>query len=197
MSMPVNRDGLPSYPAYPAAYSQLVSSSFASLERHSAEIALSEGYDPADTNASISQRAGALLVDGAVYAGIVATIAMVLGIAVVAEAGFLALATAFILGPAGFFAYRAAGDAVFEGSPGKHIMGLDVKGRNGMPVSAADGVTRNLWILPSMIPVAGWFVSAGMLAWMTYTAEKDALGRGGHERSAETRVVVKRNRKGH
>lgn len=188
MSMPVNRDGLPSYPAY----YPLISPSQTSLAHRTAEIALAEGYDPEDRNARISQRAGALAVDAAIYAGIVAVISLVVGMAIVPEAGFLALSTLILVGPAGFFAYRAAGDAIFEGSPGKHVMGLDVKGRNGLPVSAGDGITRNLWILPSMIPVAGWFVSAGMLAWMTYTAEKDALGRGGHERSAETRVVQKR-----
>lgn len=149
------------------------------------------GYDPTAVNAPLSRRAGALMLDGAVYLLLLALITVLIGVFGPSDAWAAVLTSALIAGPAGFYAYRAAGDAIFEGSPGKHLLGLRMGGPNGLPVSAGDGLRRNLWILPSMVPGLGWIVSAGLATWIGLSAGNDPLGRGGHERAIGTRVTQK------
>lgn len=149
------------------------------------------GYDPAAVNAPLSRRAGALLLDGALYAALLGLAVVLLGGFGPADAWAATVVGALMAGPAGFYGFRAAGDAIFEGSPGKHLLGLRMGGPNGLPVSGADGLRRNLWILPSMIPFAGWAVSLGLAAWIGLSAGNDPLGRGGHERATGTRVTEK------
>lgn len=149
------------------------------------------GYDPEAVNAPLIKRFGALFVDAAVYGMLLAVLMVVLGIFGPADAAPITAVAAIFAGPAGFYAYRAMGDAIFEGSPGKHALGLRMGGPNGLPVSGTDGLRRNLWILPSMIPVLGWFVSLGMMGWIGLSAGNDPLGRGGHERAIGTRVTEK------
>lgn len=153
--------------------------------------ALELGFNPNQANASVMRRGAALLADAAIYVTVVIALAVAALLRGSSGAGEIVLALSFIMGPAGFYFYRAVGDAVFEGSPGKHAMGLSLKGAHGMPISARDGFVRNAWILPSMIPFAGWLVSAGMMAWIAGSSWRDPLGRGGHERSIRTRVVQK------
>nr|WP_162933220.1 RDD family protein [Corynebacterium lactis] len=155
------------------------------------QAAIELGYDPDVPNAPLARRLGALLIDGALYSALVIFLA-------VAVAGFvdpalgetIALAT-LVLGPVGFYAFRSAGDAIFEGSPGKHILGMSMSGPHGLPVSGRDGLLRNAWILPSMIPFLGWVASLGVAAWIAISAARDPLGRGIHEKGARTRVVEK------
>ncbi|WP_295624819.1 RDD family protein [uncultured Corynebacterium sp.] len=149
------------------------------------------GYDPTAVNAPINRRLGALLIDGAAYVGLLAMILVLLGIFGPAGSVATGAVTALLLGPAGFYGYRAMGDAVFEGSPGKHAMGLRMGGPNGLPVSGTDGLRRNLWILPSMVPVLGWLATLAMMGWIGLSAGNDPLGRGGHERAIGTRVTEK------
>ncbi|HHU46198.1 MAG TPA: RDD family protein [Actinomycetales bacterium] len=154
------------------------------------------GYDPDAVNAPLSRRAGALMLDGAVYVLLLALVTILIGVFGASDAWAAVLSGALIAGPAGFYAYRAAGDAIFEGSPGKHMLGLSMGGPNGLPVSAGDGLRRNLWILPSMIPGLGWIASAGLATWIGLSAGNDPLGRGGHERAIGTRVTEKTPKKG-
>lgn len=149
------------------------------------------GYDPEAVNAPLIRRLGALAIDGLAYAGLIAALMILLGAFGPEGAWEATLVTALFAGPAGFYGYRAMGDAVFEGSPGKHAMGLRMGGPHGLPVSGSAGLRRNLWILPSMVPVVGWLATIGMMAWIGLSAGSDPLGRGGHERSVGTRVTEK------
>ena len=152
------------------------------------------GYDSDAVNAPLIKRFGALFVDGAIYAGLLAVLMVVLGIFGPADAAPITAVAAIFAGPAGFYAYRAMGDAIFEGSPGKHALGLRMGGPNGLPVSGTDGLRRNLWILPSMIPGLGWMISLAMMAWIGLSAGNDPLGCGGHERAVGTRVTEKKEK---
>lgn len=152
------------------------------------------GYDPDAVNAPLSTRFGALFVDAIVYAGLLGVILVLLGAFGPPDAWAYGAVAAIFAGPAGFYGYRAMGDAVFEGSPGKHIFGLHMSGPNGLPVSGTDGLRRNLWILPSMIPGLGWMISLAMMAWIGLSAGNDPLGRGGHERAVGTRVTEKKEK---
>ena len=149
------------------------------------------GYDPEAVNAPLIRRLGALFVDGAIYAGLLAVLLVLLGVFGPPDAWAAGAVAALFAGPAGFYGYRAMGDAIFEGSPGKHAMGLRMGGPNGLPVSGGDGLRRNLWILPSMVPGLGWIVSLAMMGWIGLSAGSDPLGRGGHERAVGTRVTEK------
>ncbi|MFO6505579.1 RDD family protein [Corynebacterium freneyi] len=152
------------------------------------------GYDPDAVNAPLRTRFGALFVDAIVYAGLLGVILVLLGAFGPPDAWAYGAVAAIFAGPAGFYGYRAMGDAVFEGSPGKHIFGLHMSGPNGLPVSGTDGLRRNLWILPSMIPGLGWMISLAMMAWIGLSAGNDPLGRGGHERAVGTRVTEKKEK---
>lgn len=147
------------------------------------------GYDPAARNAPVIRRLGAVFVDAAIYGVLLALIMVLLGIFGADDSWAAVAVGALLAGPAGFYAYRAAGDAVFEGSPGKHALGLSTVRANGLPVSGGDGLRRNLWILPSMIPGLGWIASLALMGWIGVTAARDPLGRGGHERDVGTRVT--------
>ncbi|MFD5868605.1 RDD family protein [Corynebacterium sp. NPDC060344] len=149
------------------------------------------GYDPEAVNAPLIKRLGALFVDTAIYGGLLAVLLVLLGAFGPPDAWAAGAVAAIFAGPAGFYAYRAMGDAIFEGSPGKHALGLRMGGPNALPVSGTDGLRRNLWILPSMIPGLGWIVSLAMMAWIGLSAGNDPLGRGGHERAIGTRVTEK------
>lgn len=156
-----------------------------------AQMAVELGFDPNEANASVMRRAGALFVDSVIYGAIIAALAVIAGLIGNGDSAAVVVAISMLLGPGGFYFYRVAGDSIFEGSPGKHAMGLSLKGAHSMPISARDGFVRNAWLLPSMIPFAGWVVSAGLAAWIAGTAARDPLGRGSHERSIRTRVVEK------
>lgn len=147
------------------------------------------GYDPAAVNAPIPRRAGAVLLDLAIYLAVLGGVALAAGLGLSAEHAAVVLGAGAVTGPAGFYAYRAAGDAIFEGSPGKRALGLRMSGPHGLPVSGGDGLRRNLWILPSLIPVAGWLVTAAMMVWIAVGMGSDPLGRGPHERATGTRVT--------
>lgn len=159
------------------------------IKPQTAMVARERGYDPTVVNAPLMRRCSALLIDISLYVALITALAVVAAI-VGADSGTV-IGIAAILGPAGFYGFRAAGDAIFEGSLGKHALGLGMVGANGLPVSATDGLRRNAWILPSMIPVAGWFASAGLLAWFAVSASSDPLGQGAHERGVGTRVIEK------
>lgn len=159
-----------------------------------AQMAVELGYDPDFANASVPRRGGAVLLDLVIY---MAVLSVLIGLGAVVYGGDGATAVAigsFFLGPGGFYLYRVAGDAIFEGSPGKHALGMSLKGKHGLPISARDGFVRNAWILPSMIPFAGWIVSAGLAGAIALGANRDPLGRGRHEKSVGTRVVEKLDR---
>ncbi len=149
------------------------------------------GYDPEAVNAPLIKRFGAVFVDAAVYGVLLAVLMVIAGVFGPADAAPTVAVAALFAGPAGFYLYRAMGDAIFEGSPGKHALGLHMGGPNGLPVSGTDGLRRNLWILPSMIPGLGWIVSLAMMGWIGLSAGNDPLGRGGHERAIGTRVTEK------
>ena len=159
------------------------------IKPQTAMVARERGYDPTVVNAPLMMRFGALVIDAVIYAALITALTVL--VAAVGAAPSVVVAIAGVLGPAGFYGYRAASDAIFEGSLGKHALGLGMVGPNGLPVSGTDALRRNAWILPSMIPVAGWFVSAGMLVWMAGGASADPLGQGGHERAVGTRVIEK------
>lgn len=179
---------------YPASYGV---SSFGELSTNpkvaplTAQMAVHLGFDPNLANAPVVRRGGALLVDSVIYTALIASIAVLASIAGTSDSGVMVMLISLFLGPGGFYLYRVAGDSIFDGSPGKHAMGMKIEGAHGMPVSARDGFVRNAWILPSMIPVAGWFVSAGLAGWIAMAASRDPLGRGRHELSVRTRVVEK------
>ncbi len=179
---------------YPVGYG---ASSFGELSTNpkvaplTAQMAVHLGFDPNLANGSVARRAGALLVDSVIYIALIAAIAVLASIVGTSENGVLVMVISLFLGPGGFYLYRVAGDSIFDGSPGKHAMGMKIEGAHGMPVSARDGFVRNAWILPSMIPFAGWFVSAGLAGWIAMGASRDPLGRGRHELSVRTRVVEK------
>ena len=179
---------------YPASYGV---SSFGELSTNpkvaplTAQMAVRLGFDPNLANAPVVCRGGALLVDSVIYTALIASIAVLASIAGTSDSGVMVMLISLFLGPGGFYLYRVAGDSIFDGSPGKHAMGMKIEGAHGMPVSARDGFVRNAWILPSMIPVAGWFVSAGLAGWIAMAASRDPLGRGRHELSVRTRVVEK------
>lgn len=179
---------------YPASYGV---SSFGELSTNpkvaplTAQMAVRLGFDPNLANAPVVRRGGALLVDSVIYTALIASIAVLASIAGTSDSGVMVMLISLFLGPGGFYLYRVAGDSIFDGSPGKHAMGMKIEGAHGMPVSARDGFVRNAWILPSMIPVAGWFVSAGLAGWIAMAASRDPLGRGRHELSVRTRVVEK------
>lgn len=179
---------------YPASYGV---SSFGELSTNpkvaplTAQMAVHLGFDPNLANAPVVRRGGALLVDSVIYTALIASIAVLASIAGTSDSGVMVMLISLFLGPGGFYLYRVAGDSIFDGSPGKHAMGMKIEGAHGMPVSARDGFVRNAWILPSMIPVAGWFVSAGLAGWIAMGASRDPLGRGRHELSVRTRVVEK------
>lgn len=179
---------------YPASYGV---SSFGELSTNpkvaplTAQMAVQLGFDPNLANASVARRGGALLVDSVIYIALIAAIAVLGSIVGTSDSGVMVMLISLFLGPGGFYLYRVAGDSIFDGSPGKHAMGMKIEGAHGMPVSARDGFVRNAWILPSMIPFAGWFVSAGLAGWIAMGASRDPLGRGRHELSVRTRVVEK------
>lgn len=163
------------------------------IAERTARAAELEGYDPDVPNAPLSRRFAALALDSLIY--FVAVAAFVLGVAALdvqdpsGEVAQVLLVFLLTVGaPLGFYAYRAAGDAIFEGSPGKRALGLTLTGPHGLPVSASDGLRRNLWILPSVIPVAGWAASAVLMAVNAVSAGVDPLGRGRHDRFVGTRV---------
>lgn len=159
-----------------------------------AQAAVELGYDPNLANASLPLRAGALLLDGAIYAAAVTFLALLAWVGFGEEPAQAITIAASIAGPLGFYLYRAAGDAIFEGSPGKHMLGLRMSGPHGIPVSARDGLVRNAWLLPSMIPFLGWVVTAGIAGWIGVSALRDPLGRGSHELRSGTRVEEKPDR---
>lgn len=179
---------------YPVSYGV---SSFGELSANpkvaplTAQMAVHLGFDPNLANGSVARRGGALLVDSVIYTALIASITVLASIAGTSDSGVMVMLISLLLGPGGFYLYRVAGDSIFDGSPGKHAMGMKIEGAHGMPVSARDGFVRNAWILPSMIPVAGWFVSAGLAGWIAMAASRDPLGRGRHELSVRTRVVEK------
>lgn len=179
---------------YPASYGV---SSFGELSANpkvaplTAQMAVHLGFNPDLANAPVARRGGALLVDSVIYIALIAALAVLGSIVGTSDSGAMVLLISLFLGPGGFYLYRVAGDSIFDGSPGKHAMGMKIEGAHGMPVSARDGFVRNAWILPSMIPFAGWFVSAGLAGWIAMGASRDPLGRGRHELSVRTRVVEK------
>lgn len=147
------------------------------------------GYDPTVVNAPIVRRFSALLIDMAIYLVAVAGLIGISGIAGGAEGALIASIVAGVLGPVGFYGYRSAGDAIFEGSPGKRMLGLSMGGPHNLPVSGGAGFKRNLWMLTSVVPVFGLFVSLGMMIWIAAGISNDPLGRGPHERWVGTRVI--------
>ncbi|WP_448852707.1 RDD family protein [Corynebacterium sp. 335C] len=164
------------------------------ITERTARAAELEGYDPEVPNAPLSKRFLALGLDALIY-GVLVTllvaVALVFGANPGAETDALELAAVLLAtfgAPLGFYGYRAAGDAIFEGSPGKRALGLSMTGPNGLPVSASDGLRRNLWLLPSIVPFAGWAVSGVLMIVFAIGAGSDPLGRGGHDRMVGTRV---------
>lgn len=183
MQPPATYVGYPTVPANPRITPRTIAA------------AQAQGYDPEAVNAPLPKRAAALFADSVVYCILMALVLMGVNILGGYQAFDTAMLTMLLAGPLGFYGYRAAGDAIFEGSPGKHMLGLSMTGRNYIPVSGSDGLKRNVWILPSMIPFVGWLVSFGMLVWMAFSAGADPLGQGGHERAIGTRVTEKKDKK--
>lgn len=190
--VPFDADEVVSYGSTAPAFGSL--SSNPKVSPLTARMAIELGYDPDLANASVSRRGGALLLDSVIYMAVISVLAVLGAYFADSDGVAMVMLGTLILGPGGFYLYRAAGDALFEGSPGKHAMGLSLKGQHGLPISARDGFVRNAWILPSMIPFAGWIVSAGLAGWIAMGASRDPLGRGGHEKSVGTRVVEKPDR---
>lgn len=190
--VPFDADEVVAYGASAPAFGNL--SSNPKVSPLTARMAVELGYDPDLANASVPRRGGALLVDSVIYMAVLAVLTVLGAYFANSDGAAMVMLTSLFVGPGGFYLYRVAGDALFEGSPGKHAMGMSLKGKHGLPISARDGFVRNAWILPSMIPFAGWIVSVGLAGWIAMGASRDPLGRGGHEKSVGTRVVEKPDR---
>lgn len=178
----------PQAPAVPAV-EPIVVSDGSVVKPRTVEAAEREGYDPEVANATRGDRFVAFGLDLLLYNVLFGAAMLGANYFINPDTFEALLGGVFLLGaPAGFYLYRAVGDAVFEGSPGKRLRGLTMTGPNGMPVSGGDGLRRNLWLLPSVIPVAGHLVTAILGLIIFIAAGKEPLGRGFNDRATRLRV---------
>lgn len=164
---------------YPASYGV---SSFGELSVNpkttplTARMVVHLGSGPNLANGSVARRGGTLLVNSVIYIALIVALAVLDSTVGSSDSGVMVLLLSLFLGPGGFYLYRVAGDSIFNGSPGEHAMGMKIEGIHGMPVSTRDGFVRNAWTLPSIIPVTGWFVSAGLTGRVAMGVSRDPLG---------------------
>lgn len=140
-------------------------------------------------NAPVASRVSALAIDSALFSSMFLT--TVLGLSLAFHEPWI-LASGFAL-PVLFYFWQTIFDAT-GGSIGKRIMGLRVEGPACTPVDAGQTAKRNLWLLLTMIPIAGPFAAVGVGLWFAGAAKADAFGVAPHDRFARTRVVRKLER---
>ena len=120
------------------------------------------GYDPEAVNAPLIRRLGALFVDGAIYAGLLAVLLVLLGVFGPPDAWAAGAVAALFAGPAGFYGYRAMGDAIRGLARQRWACGW----RPQRPARLRwRRPRRNLWIRCRW-SCLGWIVSLAMMGWI-------------------------------